>query len=135
MIGMAANRKTFWYAPYLGTEEAQDEYGNADGVRPVYGKPVRCKANITAAGGTVLHDLFGALKDYTHIIGPVKRSCAIDEQSILWVDTPPIIDPDDGTTTTPHDYVVRHVSESLSHKNIAIRQVNISVGGDDGCRL
>ena len=49
----------------------------------------------------------------------------IDEYSILWVDSMPEVK-EDGTTDTPHDYVVKKVARSLNSVSIAISKVNVS---------
>ena len=48
----------------------------------------------------------------------------IAETSILWIDTPPEI-AEDGSTKTPHDYIVKQVALSLNSVSIAVSKVNV----------
>ena len=48
----------------------------------------------------------------------------IDEYAILWVDTIPRLN-EDGSTDTPHDYVVKKVARSLNSVSIAISKVSV----------
>jgi hypothetical protein len=48
----------------------------------------------------------------------------IDEYSILWIDKMPVMNRD-GTTDTPHDYVVKKVARSLNSVSIAVAKVDI----------
>jgi hypothetical protein len=61
---------------------------------------------------------------YDKVIVLDDRSTPIDEYSILWVDTPPLLN-DDGSTDTPHNYVVRKVARSLNGASIAIGKVDV----------
>lgn len=48
------NMKDFHYALYESKEEIIDEYGNKTGeYEVIYSKPIRCRANISAAQGEV----------------------------------------------------------------------------------
>ncbi len=44
--------------------------------------------------------------------------------SIFWIDTLPEI-AEDGTTTTPHDYIVKQIATSLNSVSIAVSKVNV----------
>ena len=49
---------------------------------------------------------------------------AIDEYAIMWIDVMPILEAD-GTTKTPHDYVVKQVARSLNSVSIAVAKVDV----------
>ena len=49
----------------------------------------------------------------------------IASTSILWIDTLPEI-ADDGSTDTPHDYIVKQVARSLNSVSIAVSKVKVS---------
>lgn len=123
---MVRNRKIFYYAPYERKEEIEDEYGNKTGEYAViYGKPIKCKANISAAQGEMQHRQFGNSETYDKVITLSKIDIPIDEYSILWVDKLPIIN-EDGTTDTPHDYIVKKNARSLNGVSLAISKVIVS---------
>jgi hypothetical protein len=44
--------------------------------------------------------------------------------SIFWIDTLPEI-AEDGTTNTPHDYIVKQIAPSLNSVSIAVSKVNV----------
>ena len=120
------NARDFYYALYEGKNEIEDEYGNKTGeYEVVYGKPIKCKGNISAAQGEMQSRQFGDSEGYDKVITLSNIDIPINEYSILWVDNLPIIN-DDGTTNTPHDYIVKEDARSLNVVSLAIRKVSIS---------
>lgn len=123
MRTMFRNKSTFYYASYTGQTEIVDEYGNVTGEYDVsYSKPDRYHGNISAAQGEMQSRQFGESESYDKVIVLDDRNAPIDEHSILWVDTLPTLNAD-GTTDTPHDYVVKKCARSLNGLSIAIRKV------------
>ena len=125
MRGMLRNKQKYYYASYVGENEIIDEYGNSTGEYAVsYGKPIEYFGNISAAQGEMQSRQFGESESYDKVIVLDDRNAPIDEHSIMWVDTLPLLN-DDGTTDTPHDYVVKKVARSLNAVSIAIRKVSV----------
>ena len=113
---------TFYYANYVRKEEIVDEYGNKTGeYKVVYGNPVECKGNISAAQGEMESRQFGDSESYDKVIVLNNVNIPIDEYSILWVDSLPHI-----KTDTPHDYIVKKVARSLNSVSIAISKVDVN---------
>lgn len=127
MRGMTRNERTFWYSLFLKNETTHDQWGNENGTRPVYGKPVETQGNISASRGSVGGELFGLNAEYSRTINPMPINCPIEETTVLWIDKTPVMD-SEGKTTTGHDYVVEQVAQSLNHKAYAISKVNIADG-------
>ena len=122
---MVRNKSKFYYASYLGETEIIDEYGNATGEFEVkYSTPTKGDANISAAQGETENRQFGESESYDKVIVLDDINTPIDEYSILWVDTLPLLN-EDGTTNTPHDYTVRKVAKSLNGVSIAIKKVKV----------
>lgn len=120
---MVRNKSTFYYASYIGETEIADEYGNKTGEYEVsYSKPIKTLGNVSAAQGEVQNRQFGESESYDKVIVLGDRNAPIDEHSILWVDTLPHLNAD-GSTDTPHDYIVRKVARSLNGVSIAISKV------------
>lgn len=116
------NMTTFYYANYVRKEEIIDEYGNKTGeYKVVYGNPVECKGNISAAQGEMESRQFGDSESYDKVIVLNNVNIPIDEYSILWVDSLPHINVD-----TPHDYIVKKVARSLNSVSIAISKVDVN---------
>ena len=122
---LTRNKTPFYYAPYTGETEITDEYGNRTGEYELtYGNPVRVSGNVSAAQGEMQNRQFGESESYDKVIVLDDRNTPIDEYSILWVDTLPHLN-EDGSTDTPHDYIVRKVARSLNGVSIAISKVAV----------
>ena len=122
---MTRNKATFYYALYAGQTEIVDEYGNATGEYSVtYGNPTKMLGNVSAAQGEMQTRQFGKSESYDKVIVLDDVNAPINEYSILWVDTLPHLN-GDGSTETPHDYVVKKVARSLNSVSIAIIKVGV----------
>lgn len=123
---MNRNKVKFFYALYLGKAPIKDEYGNDTGEYEVkHGSPVEFSANISAAKGETQTRQFGENEIYDKVIVMDENAPPINEYSILWVDSTPTIK-EDGTTETPHDYIVKKVAKSLNVVSVAISKVNVT---------
>ncbi len=122
---MIRNKTEFYYASYIGETEITDEYGNVTGEYNVsYNKPIKSFGNISAAQGEMQSRQFGESESYDKVIVLDDRDTSINEYSILWVDTLPHLN-EDGSTDTPHDYVVKKVARGLNGVSIAIGKVDV----------
>ena len=122
---MMRNKATFYYALYTGQTEIVDEYGNATGQYSVtYGNPTKALGNVSAAQGEMQTRQFGDSEIYDKVIVLDDVNTPIDEYSTLWVDALPYLKKD-GSTETPHDYVVKKVARSLNSVSIAISKVSV----------
>lgn len=125
MRTLLRNKTTFYFASYIGETEIIDEYGNSTGEFSLtYGKPKRVSGNVSAAQGEMQSRQFGESESYDKVIVLDDRNAPIDEHSILWVDTLPHLN-EDGSTDTPHDYIVRRVARSINGVSIAISKVDV----------
>ena len=119
------NKVPFAYALFEKAEPHYDEYGNETYEQDVsYRKPIRGKANISPARNVDIVQLFGTDVNYDKVLVLDDPKLPIDENTVLWVDTPPVMN-EDGTTDTPHDYIVRKVARSLNSVAIAIAKVDV----------
>lgn len=126
MRTMIRNRKVFYQASLTGVAMGQDGDGNYTEEVYTYSNPVKCVGVITAANGEAQTQLFGANERYDKVITLNLGENYLAIGSVLWVDTMPVIDEKTGKTTTPYDYIVVKVAESLNFVNVAIRKVNVS---------
>ena len=123
---MARNKTKFYFASYTGETEIVDEYGNRTGEYEIsYSNPNECFGNVSAAQGEMQSRQFGESVSYDKVIVLDDKNTPIDEYAILWVDTLPHLN-EDGTTDTPHDYIVKRVARSLNGVSIAIQRVNVN---------
>ena len=122
---MVRNKSRFYYASYIGRTEIIDEYGNATGEYKVsYSEPIEKFGNISAAQGEMESRQFGESESYDKVIVLDDINAPIDEHSVLWIDTLPHLN-EDGSTDTPHDYMVRRVARGLNGVSIAIGKVDV----------
>ena len=125
MQGMVRNKRKFYYALYIDTNDLKDEYGNLTGeYEVVYGNPIGIKGNVSGEMGEMQSRQFGGSESYDKVIVLDNPNTPINEYSILWVDTLPHLN-EDGTTNTPHDYIVKKVARSSNSVSIAISKVNV----------
>lgn len=113
------NKQTFYYALYKGKVPYTDDDGFESGESKVeYEAPVEMQANISPATGNTSVEQFGNNLDYDKVIVTDDLNCPIDENSVLYINTPP----GDGL----FDYIVKKVARSLNSISIAISKVEVS---------
>ena len=126
MRTLARNKIRIFYANYRDKVPLKDEYGNLTGEYDIaYDNPVEIKANVSAARGEATTRQFGDDEGYDRVIILDDPKVPIAVTSILWIDTLPEIS-EDGSTDTPHDYIVKQVATSLNSVSIAVSKVNVS---------
>ncbi len=119
------NRVRIFYANYIDREPVKDGYGNLTGEYKLrYGNPQEAEGNVSAARGEVTTRQFGDDESYDRVIVMDDPKIPIEKSSILWIETMPVIK-SDGTTDTPHDYIVKQVAPSLNSVSIAVSKVNV----------
>lgn len=122
---MVRNQSKFYYASYIEKKELTDEYGNFGGeYEVIHGKPIQAFGNVSSARGETQVRQFGESESYDKVIVLDNPNTPIDEYSILWVDTLPRLNAD-GTTDTPHDYIIKKVARAINSVSIAISKVNV----------
>ena len=136
------NKQAFWYALYAGTVAGYDEYGNQNSTSATYSNPVKAYANISPAKGDVISRQFGDDDSYDKVIVTGDRDIAIDEYSVLWIDSEPQLDANGalkvnayGEIVTPWDYIVRKVGRGLPNYGstvIAVSKVSVTSGKTSG---
>lgn len=122
------NQRPFYYAPFLGEVLLVDENGFDTGeYEKTFGNPVKARATISPATGEITAQQFGGNVDYDNVLLVDKTDFPLDEYARLWIDVVPVI-AQNGTTETPHDYVVKRVSRSLNFASYAISKVKVNEG-------
>lgn len=123
---MERNKQVFYFSSFTDKVEIVDEYGNRTGeYKVLYDNPTKLSGNISAAMGEMQNRQFGESELYDKVIVLSNPNVSIDEYSILWVDTLPTLK-EDGSTNTPHDYIVKKIARSLNSVSIAISKVMVS---------
>ena len=125
MKALRRNKTRIFYANYCDKIPLRDEYGNLTGeYRVSYDNPTEIMANVSAARGEATTRQFGDDESYDRVIVLDDPRLPIAVTSILWIDTLPEIT-EDGSTDTPHDYIVKQVAVSLNSVSIAVSKVNV----------
>ena len=120
------NKIPIYYANYRDRLPIKDEYGNLTGEYKIsHSNPLKVMANVSAVSGESTTQLFGSDLRYDRLIVLDDPRFPIAETSILWIDTLPAID-EDGSTKTPHDYIVKRIAASLNSISIAVSKVAIT---------
>ena len=128
MRALHRNKIRIFYANYHDKEPLKDEYGNLTGeYRLSYDNPIAIMANVSAARGEATTRQFGDEERYDRVIVLDDPKFPITATSLLWIDTLPEI-AEDGSTKTPHDYIVKQVATSLNSVSIAVSKVNVTHG-------
>ena len=125
MKTLTRNKVRIFYANDQDKIPLRDEYGNLTGeYRISYDTPTEIRANVSAARGEAITRQFGDDESYDRVIVLDDPRLPITSTSIFWIDTPPEI-AEDGSTNTPHDYIVKQVAVSLNSVSIAVSKVNV----------
>ena len=125
MRTLRRNKIRIFYANYRDKVPLKDEYGNLTGEYDIaYDNPVEIRANVSAARGEATTRQFGDDEGYDRVIVMDDPALPITATSIFWIDTLPEI-AEDGSTKTPHDYIVKQVATSLNSVSIAVSKVNV----------
>lgn len=124
-IGGDRNKRRMWYALYEGISDVRDSQGRRTGAKQTtYTAPAELMANISPASGGSDPSPFGTVVNFDRTVLVFDTNLAIDENSILWIDRVPVIK-NDGTTDTPHDYVVTGIAKGLLSISYAVKRVEV----------
>ena len=138
MRGMYRNRRKIWFANQIGTEPVLLPDGKPSGrTKPVFTNPIMVYANCSTTSGLTNNNITGKVKrepygdylDYNVTINPIPygmESCT--EESVLWIDHMPEIEPD-GSTKTPYDHVITRKSYALNWEALQAVRVNRQTEG------
>jgi len=115
------NKRTLYYATWVGMEETVDEDGNILETNvPSYADPEEWSANISIEEGerfvqSISPEKYGLSVEYDKVIVTDDMSCPISDTTVLWIDKTP----EEGS----YDYRVTRISKSLNSITIAVKRV------------
>ena len=125
MRTLKRNKRKMWYALYLDRKEIEKNGRKTGTYKVIYSPPQPIEANVSAARGTADVEMFGTDLKYDKAFVTDDVKCPIDENSVMWIDTEPLIDAN-GDTKTPWDYVIVRVAKSINSKAYAAQKVSVS---------
>lgn len=140
MRSLKKNKQKLWYSTYADqiTLYKRDENGEIEymddgegnqipieiGTKAGYNSPVLFYANISMSGGEVNPAEYGFdVGSYEAVIVTTDKSLPIDELSLIWHDTEPIINADGTVDETTADYSVIAVKPSLNSVKYLLKKV------------
>lgn len=131
MRSLKRNERNFWYAQYNKKIPILDSDGYETGdYETGYSAPVSFSANISAGRGDSQDAVFGKEIDFTRTISTTDMTCPINEHSLIWIETEPVLKADETADPNSADYTVATLpARSLNSIMIAIkrRQKNTEV--------
>ena len=118
------NLQTIYYCLYTGKEALTDDNGFKTGeYKLTYDEPVSLKCSVSPATGSAQSEIFGNLESYDKVIITDNIDCAIDENTLLFVDKDVEYDSDNNLLA---DYTVKRIAKSLNTISYAVSKVTIS---------
>lgn len=119
MRDLNRNKRTLYYALYLGETDILDANGNLTGEsEPTYGDIEMLRVNVSASAGTDATEAFGGFTNYTRTIIVSDTTCPLDEDSIVWFGV---------DTAGPHNYIVTRRADSKNCILYALLEVKVGV--------
>lgn len=119
MRGLLRNQQPVFFKLYMGEKEIIDEYGNATGSYvPIYGELQSAMLCVSPNKGNSEVQQFGSLEEYDRTMTTSDVRCAIDEDSILWVDN--------ADTNGPYNAIVKRRAPWKNSIQFAIKMVKVS---------
>lgn len=134
MRSLKRNEQAFWYAQYKDKIPIldSDSYETGD-YETGYSEPVSFSANISAGRGDAQNEVFGKELDFTRTISTTDVTCPINEYSLIWIETEPVLKPDGTADPGTADYTVAtRPARSLNCIMIAIKWRQKNGGGLGG---
>lgn len=124
MRNLERNEQDVYYRLYLGKEMISDASGRKTGQYLLsYDQPVKIKANVSSARGSIDIEQVGILDTYDATLLTHDLSIPFTEETIFYIDKEPPESDDNGTQ---HNYVVRRVSKSINAVSVFLKKVNVS---------
>ena len=117
MRSLERNKRTLYYAVYLGEEPLLDDRGFETGEsKPIYGDKLMLRCNISPASGEEAVEAFGSFTNYTRAVCVADNNCPLTEESVVWFDVP---------TTEPYNYIVTLKADSKNGIMYALQEVKV----------
>ena len=137
MRSLEKNKRKIYYSQFSGNATIYERdgegniiYDEVDGEDyprilsegAAYEAPISIRANISAARGNSETDVFGTAIDYTKTLSTTEMDLPINEKTIVWYETTPVIRRDGTVDETSADYSVVAVARSLTNVVYALRK-------------
>ena len=117
------DKRTIWYALYLGTTELVGDDGNYTGEHSVnYSAPVKARMNVSGGRGRAAVEMFGIENPFTRAAVTDDLTTEFDTDTIWWFGVTP------GATAeeVAHNYRCTGVVKTVNSCTIALAEVDVS---------
>lgn len=119
MRALERNKRTLYFAKYLGEELIYDEQGFETGEsKPTYGDIQELRCNISAATGEEAVQAFGTYTNYSRAVCVADNNCPLTEESVVWFGI---------AITEPYNYIVTRRADSKNGIIYALQEVKVRV--------
>lgn len=124
MRSLLKNQQKLYYAQYIGKVPILDDENLETGdYETGYSAPVSFYANISAGKGSSEEAVFGKEIEYTRTISTSDMKCPINEHSLIWIETEPILKEDGTTDPASADYTVATIpAKGINSIMIAVKK-------------
>ena len=113
------DKRTIYYALYLGVTEVKDSDGNYTGEQiDSYAAPVKARMNISGGRGQAEIELFGIDNPFTRTAVTDDLETPFNTDTVFWFETDPV--------TEEHNYRCTGVARTINQVVIALSEVGRS---------
>lgn len=124
MRSLIKNKQQIHYALYLSKTPKRDSNNLLTGEYKInYGNVKALDINISPGKGESDLELFGTNVSYDHILTTNDMNCEINENTIVWYDTPVY---DNQSNLLPHNYIVVKRAKGLNSITYALKGVDVN---------
>ena len=124
MRSLRRNKQHLYYATYDKKIQATDENGDFTGdEETVYSKPAPFYENISPAKGSSQEEVFGKSLDYSRTVSTCNMALPIDEFSLIWIESNPVLKQDGTADGDSADYSVVAIARSLNSVVYALKKL------------
>lgn len=124
MRSLRKNQQHLYYATYNNKIPITDENGDFTGDEETgYSSPVSFYANISPAKGNSQEEVFGKNLDYSRTVVTCDITLPIDEFSLIWIETKPVLKSDGTADGDSADYSVVAIARSLNTVVYALKKL------------
>lgn len=117
------NKRTIWYALYLGVSEVVDDEGNYTGEYEVnYTVPTKAKMNVSGGRGQAAVEAFGIDNPFTISAVTDDLTTPFDTDTIFWFGVTP------GATydAVAHNYKCTGIARTINGLTLALKELDVS---------
>lgn len=113
------DKRTIWYALYVGITDETDVDGNLTGEHPeAYGEITQTRMNISGGRGKAEVEMFGVDNPFTRTAVTGDMTTPFDTNTVWWFDADPL--------TEPHNYRCTGIAETINGRVIALEELDIT---------